>query len=178
MPGQQYKGPLDYIDVATRIVEFREKFPEGSLQQQDLQFVEFANSSWVVYTAAAYRTPDDQRPGVGTAWEPVPGKTSFTRDSELQNAETAAWGRAIVAALAADTKQGIASSQEVRNRQQEAPAEKPAPPQGWEQQVAAITTIEELQAFYENAAKAQWVTTPVNRLISARKRDIEAAAAA
>lgn len=111
-----YKGPLDYIDVAARIVEFRTKHPEGSLQQHDLQFVTFGGNDWVVYTAAAYRTPDDERPGIGTAWEAVPGKTNFTRDSELQNAETAAWGRAIVAALAADTKKGVASEQEVRNR--------------------------------------------------------------
>ena len=114
---QSYKGPLDYIDVATRIVEFREKFPEGSLQQVKYEFVKVNNKDWVVYTAAAYRSPDDQRPGIGTAWEPIPGPTNFTRDSEVQNAETAAWGRAMVAALAVDTKQGIASSQEVRNRQ-------------------------------------------------------------
>lgn len=109
---------LDYIDVATRIVEFRSKHPEGSLQQISLEFREVNGSWWVIYTAAAYRTPDDQRPGHGTAWEPVPGKTNFTRDSELQNAETAAWGRAIVAALAADTKKGIASAEEVRNRRE------------------------------------------------------------
>jgi hypothetical protein len=114
---QSYKGPLDYIDVATRIVEFRDKFPEGSLQQVKYEFVKVNNKDWVVYTAAAYRSPDDQRPGIGTAWEPIPGPTNFTRDSEVQNAETAAWGRAMVAALAVDTKQGIASSQEVRNRQ-------------------------------------------------------------
>lgn len=110
---------LDYIDVAERIVEFRTKHPEGSLQQVSLDFKEVAGGWWVVYTAAAYRTPEDPRPGVGTAWEPVPGKTNFTRDSELQNAETAAWGRAIVAALAADTKRGIASAEEVRNRQEQ-----------------------------------------------------------
>ena len=113
-----FKGPLDYIDVATRIVEFRTIYPTGSLQQLDLQFIDFAGKSWVVYTAAAYRTPDDERPGVGTAWEPVPGTTNFTRDSELQNAETAAWGRAMVAALAVDTKKGIASAEEIRNRQE------------------------------------------------------------
>lgn len=112
-----YKGPLDYIDVATRIVEFREKYPTGSLQQVKVEFVNVNNKDWVIYTAAAYRTPDDIRPGMGTAWEPVPGPTSFTRDSEVQNAETAAWGRAMVAALAVDTKKGIASSEEVRNRQ-------------------------------------------------------------
>lgn len=107
---------LDYIDVAERIVEFRTKHPHGSLQQVSLDFREVAGKWWVIYTAAAFRAPDDERPGIGTAWEPVPGKTNFTRDSELQNAETAAWGRAIVAALAADTKRGIASAEEVRNR--------------------------------------------------------------
>ena len=115
---QTYKGPLDYIDVATRIVEFREKFPTGSLQQVKYEFVQVAGKDWIVYTAAAFRTPDDLRPGVGTAWEPIPGPTNFTRDSEVQNAETAAWGRAIVAVLAADTRKGIASSEEVRNRQE------------------------------------------------------------
>lgn len=106
----------DYIDVATRIVEFREKYPDGSLQQVSIDFREFGGASWVIYTAAAYRSPQDERPGQGTAWEPVPGKTNFTRDSELQNAETAAWGRAIVAVLAADTKRGIASAEEVQAR--------------------------------------------------------------
>lgn len=123
---------LDYIDVAARIVEFRTKHPQGSFQQVSLDFKEVAGKWYVIYTAAAYRTPDDERPGIGTAWEPVPGKTNFTRDSELQNAETAAWGRAIVAALAGDTKRGVASAQEVRNRKadQDAPEDEPpaAPP--------------------------------------------------
>jgi hypothetical protein len=122
---QNYKGPLDYIDVATRIVEFREKFPTGSLQQVKYEFVQVAGKDWIVYTAAAFRTPDDLRPGIGTAWEPIPGPTNFTRDSEVQNAETAAWGRAIVAVLAADTRKGIASSEEVRNRQEKT-TDKPA----------------------------------------------------
>jgi hypothetical protein len=127
-----YKGPLDYIDVATRIVEFREKFPQGSLQPWKDPYVEKVEmpdgkiKSFMVYSAAAYRSPDDKLPGVGYAWEPIPGPTNFTRDSELQNAETAAWGRAMVAALAVDTKKGIASSEEVRNRQTfaSAPVEK------------------------------------------------------
>jgi hypothetical protein len=118
-----YKGPLDYIDVATRIIEFREKYPTGSLQSWkdpyviEVKMPDGSIKSYMVYSAAAYRTPDDQLPGVGWAYEPIPGPTNFTRDSELQNAETAAWGRAMVAALAVDTKKGIASSEEVRNRQ-------------------------------------------------------------
>jgi hypothetical protein len=124
----QYKGPLDYIDVATRIVEFRGKFPQGSLQQVRYEILTVGERTFITYTAAAYRTPDDARPGIGTAWEPVPGPTSFTRDSEMQNAETAAWGRAIVAVLAADTKRGIASAEEVRNRSQEPATEQAEKP--------------------------------------------------
>jgi hypothetical protein len=118
-----YKGPLDYIDVATRIVEFREKFPNGALQPwkdpyiAEVKMPDGSIKSFMVYSAAAYRSTEDTLPGVGYAWEPIPGPTNFTRDSELQNAETAAWGRAMVAALAVDTKKGIASSEEVRNRQ-------------------------------------------------------------
>ncbi len=110
-------GPnLDnYVDVAARIRDFRDKYPEGSLQQIDLQFVEVAGKSWVVYTAAAYRDREDARPGHGTAWEPIPGPTAFTRDSEVQNAETSAWGRAIIAVGAADASR-IASREEVQNR--------------------------------------------------------------
>lgn len=126
-----YKGPLDYIDVASRIVEYREKYPHGVLTRvapdgtvTPVEFIEFAGQSWVVYTAYAYRDPDDRHPGVGTAWEPTPGKTNFTKDSELQNAETAAWGRAMVAALAVDTKKGIASQEEVRNRQPQKPSDR------------------------------------------------------
>lgn len=147
-----YKGPLDYIDVATRIVEFREKYPTGSLQPwRDPYVIEVRTSettfkSFMVYSAAAYRSPDDKLPGVGYAYEPIPGPTNFTRDSELQNAETAAWGRAMVAALAVDTKKGIASSEEVRNRQTEtatktAPAAKaPAPKRQYTQEEIASAT--------------------------------------
>lgn len=118
----------NYVDVAERISTFREKHPEGSLQQVSVEFREFAGLFWIVFTAAAYRTPDDIRPGQGTAWEQVPGKTPYTKGSELQNAETAAWGRAIVAALAADTKRGIASQEEVRNRTADRQAEFQRPP--------------------------------------------------
>jgi hypothetical protein len=119
----------DYVDVATRLAEFREKHPDGSLQPADLSrpygHLTIGADDFVVVVAAAYRSPDDPRPGVGMAYEPYPGKTNFTRGSELQNAETSAWGRAIVAALAADTKRGVASADEVRNRQADRDEDEP-----------------------------------------------------
>ena len=59
------------------------------------EFIHGEGKKWVMGSACAYRTPDDQRPGVGTAWELVPGTTNFTRGSEIQNLETSACGRAI-----------------------------------------------------------------------------------
>jgi len=120
-----------YVDVATRIGIFRDSHPEGSLQPADsatpYRIETIEGQTYIVVVAAAYRSPDDPRPGVGMAYEVFPGKSSFTKGSELQNAETSAWGRAIVAALAADTKPGIASAEEVRNRQAEQPTRAPAP---------------------------------------------------
>lgn len=112
----------DYKDVAERIADFKAKHPEGCLQPIDpgepFRVVTIGQQSFVAYTAAAYREPEDPRPGIGVAWEPFPGKTNYTRDSELQNAETSAWGRAIVAVLASESK-NIASSNEVRARQED-----------------------------------------------------------
>lgn len=109
----------DYVDVAERIRIFRERYPEGSLQplnpREPFRVVEIGDKTFIAYTAAAYRSPEDVLPGIAVSWEPFPGTTPYTSGSELMNAETAAWGRAIVAALAADTKK-IASLDEVRAR--------------------------------------------------------------
>lgn len=126
-----YKDRLgDYVDVAERIKIFRAAYPDGSLQPADpanpYDVVTIGEKTFIVYVAAAYRSHDDTRPGIGSAWEPFPGQTPYTRNSELMVAETSAWGRAIIATLAADAKK-IASLDEVRNRQAPA-AEHPASP--------------------------------------------------
>jgi hypothetical protein len=111
----------DYVDVAARMAEFFSKYPDGSFQSE-CQFSQ-VDDRWVaIVKASAYRHPDDPRPGQGLAYEFIPGltpsgaKNPYVYNSELQNAETAAWGRAVVAVGAADSKRGIASREEVRNR--------------------------------------------------------------
>lgn len=104
-----------YNDVPTRIAEFRAKHPDGTLQAEVIHWPE-PDCMFLAVKGYAYRGADDARPGIGLAWEPWPGKTNFTRDSELQNAETSAWGRAIIAVGAADAKKGVASAEEIRNR--------------------------------------------------------------
>jgi hypothetical protein len=131
-----YEQSDDYIDVNERIIEFRLKHPEGSLRQKSLQFItvpttpevysksnrsnntDLVPRMLVVYTAQAFRHPEDPAPGEGTAAEFFPGKTPYTYDSEVQNAETAAWGRALIAVGAADAKAGLASREEVVARQE------------------------------------------------------------
>jgi hypothetical protein len=130
-------NPADsgYNEVATRIVEARKKHPEGILRPLDpaapYKIEEIGEKTFIVYCAAFYRTPDDQMPGIGVAWEPFPGTTPYTRNSELMNAETSAWGRALVAAFAADTKKGIATSLDVRTREAERQQYGPPDDQGW-----------------------------------------------
>ena len=116
----------DYVTVAERLVAFREKYPDGRMTSE---IVETGHEDFIAVKAHCYRTPDDPTPGVGLAWEPVPGPTPFTRNSELQNAETSAWGRALVAALVSDTSRGIASKDEIRDEPEiavEKPTQNPA----------------------------------------------------
>lgn len=109
-----------YVDVAERLREFRAKYPNGCLRpanpDEPFKLMEIGGREFIVYTACAYRHPEDTLPAIAVAAEPSIGKTNFTRDSELMNAETSAWGRAIVALLVSDT-QRVASMEEVRNRQ-------------------------------------------------------------
>lgn len=104
----------DYIPVSERIARFKELFPEGRLQSE---VVDTGVVGFVAVKAYAYRSPEDTLPGVGLAWEPVPGPTPYTKNSELQNAETSAWGRALIAALIADSSKGIASRDEIAARE-------------------------------------------------------------
>jgi hypothetical protein len=130
-----------YKEVAERIQDFRKQYPEGTLQSE---LIPSPIEGMVVVKAYAYRHPDDPRPGIGLAAEPVPGLTPYTRNSEVQNAETSAWGRAIIAVGASDAKK-VASANEVRNRR----AEQSAPPASGPD-AATVTLMEELLAQAED----------------------------
>lgn len=105
----------DYIEVSERIRLFVEQYPTGSLQA-DWGMVDRDSEQWLAVKAYAYRYPDDARPGIGHAWEPIPGRTPFTKGSELMNGETSAWGRAL-AAIGIAVNKGVASANEIRSAQ-------------------------------------------------------------
>lgn len=105
----------NYKTVAERIIEAKAIYPDGRFQTEVLFLAD--HPGYVAVKARFFRTQDDPTPGEGVAWEVVPGRTPYTKDSELQNAETSAWGRALVAAFAVDASKGIASREEVQSRQ-------------------------------------------------------------
>ncbi len=104
----------DYKEVSERLAELFAKHPDARLSGT-YEIRDIAGKPYVIYRAECFRDDADISPGVGTAWEEIPGKTPYTRGSEIQNAETSAWGRAIVAIGASSTKKGIASADEVRS---------------------------------------------------------------
>jgi hypothetical protein len=119
----------DYIPVNERIALFVAKYPEGSLRplwpDEPYRVLGEGETKWLVYAACAFRTPDDPAPGVGMCWEPVPGRTPFTKGSELMNAESSAWGRAL-AAIGIATNRSIASAEEVRSARERSGASQSA----------------------------------------------------
>lgn len=106
-----------YVTVPERVALFYKRFPEGSLQMDPVEFLEIEGKRWAMGRAYAYRTPDDNRPGIGTAWEIVPGTTPFTRGSELQNLETSCWGRAI-GSLGIGIDKSLATIEEIEQAKQ------------------------------------------------------------
>ncbi|NDC18661.1 MAG: hypothetical protein EBZ87_00110 [Microbacteriaceae bacterium] len=165
-----------YVDVAERIRRFKAAYPNGCLRpfnpSEPFRIMEIGGREFIVYTAAAFRSPDDPCPGIAVAAEPAVGQTSFTKMSEVMNAETSAWGRAIVAVLAADS-QRIASAEEVRNRQIETPREVSGAP------ITPIASPERKPSGREAAGASDRVSDKqlglLNKLI--RERGIEDALA-
>lgn len=114
----------NYKEVADRIPEFYEKYPDGRIAAiGEPKVITVGNKHFIGVTVGVWRTPDDPQPCIASAWEPFPGDTPYTRDSEMMNAETSAWGRALVASGILAKGERIASRNEVRNRS----AEKIAP---------------------------------------------------
>lgn len=102
----------DYREVPERIAEWYARYPEGRIVCSIVEALT-DETKWTV-RSAVYRSSDPDEPpaGVGHSFLTVPGKTNFTRESELENAETSAAGRALV--MAGIPAKNVASEGEVR----------------------------------------------------------------
>jgi len=112
----------DYVEVKDRLRLFYEAFPTGSIVTEMAWVSVDDDVPRVWVKALAYRTPDDPHPGVGHSWMVLPGTTTYTRGSELENTETSAWGRAI-ASVGLGLSKSIASADEVRGKADDGPVD-------------------------------------------------------
>ncbi|HXJ63843.1 MAG TPA: hypothetical protein VNN79_08825, partial [Actinomycetota bacterium] len=107
----------DYVDVKERVRLFYETWPEGTIVTSKVKVTREPDDVPRVWVQAkAYRHDGDPLPAVGWSWLVLPGATPYTKGSEIENAETSAWGRAI-GALGIGIDKSIASGDEVRNKQ-------------------------------------------------------------
>lgn len=169
----------DYVEVSERVRDLFAKHPDASLRGT-YEVVSLASGDRIIYRAECFRTPDDPSPGVGTAWEDVPGKTPYTKGSELQNAETSAWGRAIVAVGASESKR-IASADEIRSSQARQNAPRPAPAARIDKIKGEVLEVE-IQGWVKDQ-DFEWPWTPqacdqIEAKISNERKLINAGAAA
>lgn len=124
--------PMDhgYVQVADRHLQFNKDHPNGSINNivehfvfvDGKGFVTVRSEVWKDVSARANGQPAD---GVGNASMPIPGPTNFTRNSEVENAETSALGRAL-AMIGYHPKESMASSEEVAAKKGETAKQKPA----------------------------------------------------
>ena len=110
----------DYVDVPTRLKLALERWPDLRVQELGYRLEQFADTPTIVCEVRIYRTPDDPYPAIATASEPLPGKTPYTRDSELMNGFTSALGRAL-GYMGIGLTSSIASRNEVQARQYDKP---------------------------------------------------------
>jgi len=104
----------NYVDVPSRFALALDKWPDLRVVESAPEVVTVGDQTFISVTMTVYRTPDYLIPARGCAWEPIPGKSSFTRGSEMMNASTSALGRAIGLMIPFGK---MASMEEVRNRQ-------------------------------------------------------------
>lgn len=111
----------EYVEVKDRIKLFYELYAGGRLVTDQVEILTAPDGKQrVMVRAHAFRTVDDPHPGVGHSWLELPGTTPYTKGSEVENAETSAWGRAI-ASLGILVDRSIASAQEVRDKSGDEP---------------------------------------------------------
>ena len=114
----------NYVDVPTRLRMALDKFPDLRVQESQPVFREVGNKLYIEIRCTVWRDKDDQLPIIAFCWEPFPGTTPYTRDSEQMNASTSALGRAL-GMMGFGIEHKMASKQEVLARQQPTVTQEP-----------------------------------------------------
>jgi len=108
----------NYVEVKDRLLMALAKWPELRVIESVPEVITIDDRAFVQVTVTVYRDQDDTLPCTATAWEPFPGVTPFTRNSEMMNAGTSALGRAL-GYMGIGVERSVASAVEVANRMAE-----------------------------------------------------------
>ena len=106
----------DYVDVPTRLAEALKRWPDLRIQETKPIIVIVDNQQYVEICCYVWRDAADQKPSIAYCWEPIPGRTPYTKGSEMMNASTSCLGRAL-GFLGMGIGKSIASRNEVQARQ-------------------------------------------------------------
>jgi hypothetical protein len=164
----------DYVDVPARLKMLAEKFPDVRIVEHEPRIITIGDKTFLQVKVQAWRAPDDQQPAIAYCWEPFPGTTPYTRDSEQMNAATSALGRLCAIMLpGAFAKQ--ASANEVLHRagpprQARTPVPAVGGPDPWEEQTHdnQIRAIVERERNERQTASANApATQPQKKMLAA-----------
>ena len=107
----------EYVDVKSRLKMALNKYPNLTITELPPRIVDLPDGKTFIEAAVIVgRDADDTKPVQAYCWEPYPGRTPFTKDSEQPNASTSALGRAL-GYMGFGIDLSLASFNEVRNRQ-------------------------------------------------------------
>ena len=106
----------DYVDVPTRLAEALKRWPNLRIQETKPIIVIVDNQQYVEISCTVWNDENDVLPTIAYCWEPIPGRTPYTKGSEMMNASTSCLGRAL-GFLGMGIGKSIASRNEVQARQ-------------------------------------------------------------
>jgi hypothetical protein len=109
----------EYVDVKTRLKQALKVFPQLRIVEHRPEITQVGDQLFIECSVTVSRDPDDPIPVTAYIFEPYPGKTTFTKNSEQANGATSVLGRAL-GYLGFGIDKSIASSNEVLGRQEAA----------------------------------------------------------
>jgi hypothetical protein len=104
-----------YVTVNQRLLAALADHPDMRIVEEPHTVQTIGDQTFIGCSVWVYVTPDDSRPVRGSVLEPIPGRTPYTRNSELMVGYTSAVGRAL-GYLGYGIDKSLASSDEVAAR--------------------------------------------------------------